>query len=144
MRVCSKGGFGLFVHGIPFRYVPFHYPVLNAAYMAPERTREQIEDAQHLIKQFGFEPVHFLRTSDYYPLNVCMKECFRFGDTLLIFNTLPYPRLQLSANEWGVHGIDMRDAYFVISRHPEAHVWFRQHMPETPFFHFPFSLQEQA
>lgn len=124
----------MFVHGIPFRYIPRHFPVLNATCASFNRSREQMEDARHLIEQFGFEPVHFLRTSNPYPLYKCMEACFRFGDTLLLFNTLPFPRLQLSPNEWGVREVDLRHTSVVISRHLQAQDWFRHYLPGIPFF----------
>lgn len=127
-------GFNVFVHGIPFRFVARHYPVISAKHAFIDRTQEQRKDAQRFIDRFGFEPVHFLRSSRHYPLSTCMKECFRFGDTLLIFNTLPYPRLQLSPNEWGVREVDMRRASFVWSRCPQSQEWFHQYLPGVPFF----------
>lgn len=132
-RLARGGRVCLFVHGIPFRYVPFHYPVLTASRKTSIRSREQLDDARHLIEQFGFEPVHFLRPSNSFPLAACMESCFHFGDTLLFFNTLPFPRLQLSAHEWGVREVDMRNAYFVVSREPEARTWFQTHLPGVPF-----------
>lgn len=124
----------MFVHGIPFRFVPRHYPVMNANRSSADRTHVQKEDARRFIDRFGFEPVHFLRSSSHYPLSKCMKECFRFGDTLLIFNTLPYPRLQLSPNEWGVREVDMRRVSFVLSYHTQAQEWFQYYLPGIPFF----------
>lgn len=131
---CFKGGRLLFVHGIPFYYIPWHFPILQSIYPASSLSREQVSDAKHLIEQFGFEPVHFLRTSANYPLSICMEECFRFGDTLLLFNTLPFPRLQLSAHEWAVREADIRQVYAVISRHPRARQWFQKHLPDLPLF----------
>ena len=124
----------MFVHGIPFRYIPQHFPELNAACAQSNRTEEQIEDARKLIEQFGFEPVHFLRPSHLYPLSQCMAACLQFGDTLLFFDSLPFPRLQLSPNEWAVRKIDMRQSAVVLSRNTNAKEWFQRHMPETPFF----------
>lgn len=127
----------MFVHGIPFQYVPVHYPILDPARIKTYRSPIKEADARHFIEQFGFEPVHFLRMNAHYPLSRCVEECFCFGDTVFVFNTIPYPRIQLSPNEWGVPKVDMRDAYFVISRHPSARAWFQTFLPGVSFFTTP-------
>lgn len=123
----------MFVHGIPFQYVPEHYPVLRAIPKTADDSEARRRDAQHLIEQFGFEPVHFLHVSSDYSFLTCCAECLYFGDTLIVFHALPYPRLQLSRHEWGVCAIDLRDAHFVLSRHSEARAWFAAQLPQVPF-----------
>lgn len=124
----------MFVHGIPFRYVPHHYPILTASHISQSRSHDQLKDAQHLIDQFGFEPVHFLRVQSHYSLRHCFEACFQYGDTLFVFNSLPFPRIQLSPHEWGVYQVDLRDAFFVASCLPYAESWLQMHMPQLPFF----------
>ncbi|OYD08312.1 hypothetical protein [Paludifilum halophilum] len=121
----------MFLHGIPYVYLARHFPVLS-----PDRQYRkapaQRDDARHLSKRIGFEPIHFLRSSRGYPLRICVTECFRYGDTVLAFAGIGYPRVQLSRNEWGVARLDVRGVAWVVTRRPEAGWWFREKLPGVP------------
>ncbi|GAB7388713.1 hypothetical protein BSNK01_25510 [Bacillaceae bacterium] len=108
----------MFFHGINVEYVENEFPVL-----APRRSISQkkdaiqIQDRRHLLERFGLEPVHLLESEPgIYPVWRCVKECFRFGDVVFAFPTLPLPFWQLSRHEIGVPVLDLRHcAWLVVS-----------------------------
>lgn len=103
----------MFFHGINFTYLkkqfPFLYPDANVTTKKPE----QLKDREHLIQQFGLEPVHLLEASIHYPVHKCIRECQTFGEIVLAFKKLPDPFFQISCHEIGVPFLDIRDCSFV-------------------------------
>ncbi|MFS8513569.1 MAG: hypothetical protein LOD87_07590, partial [Planifilum fulgidum] len=92
----------MFFHGIPFIYLVRQYPVLNPASSFRNKSPAKRADARRLIRTIGFEPVHLLRSSPSYPIRRCLEACFRYGEVVFAFESIPYPRVQLSEHEWGV------------------------------------------
>lgn len=121
----------MFFHGIPFVHLVKQYPVLQAI-DGPRKPPDKREDARRLIEHIGFEPVHLLRSSPQYPLRQCMRECLRYGDTVFAYTTVPFPRVQLSANEWGVRRLSLRAADWAVTTDRRAVRWIWEHLPSLP------------
>lgn len=98
----------MFYHGINRKYVCQDYPILSPRRRASKKKREELADREHLIAQFGLEPVHLLEASADYPEERCLEACLRFGDTVFVFSALPDPLWQLSRHEVGVPILDLR------------------------------------
>jgi len=106
----------LFFHGIDFKYLIFQYPILSPKNTVGRKNKKQLEDREHLIERFGFEPVHFLKNNYDYPSSRCIYSCFNFGSVVIGFKELPMPILQLSKHEYGVTAIDVRTAELLFIR----------------------------
>lgn len=108
----------MFFHGIKYEYLLYQYPVLSPRLIALRENQKQIEDRKHLIERFGFEPVHLLESSKFFPVRECLKTCFNYGNIVFMFNYLKTPVLQLSENEVGVPVIDVRKARILFIDQP--------------------------
>lgn len=117
-----------------FEYLQYQYPILSPRLTILHQNKNQHSDRQHLIERFGFEPVHFLESSETYPIQKCLKSCFSFGNVVIGFKHLPLPMLQLSANEVGVPVIDVREADFVFVSNHQLLAKVRRIFPEIPIF----------
>lgn len=122
----------MFFHGIPFNYLVRQYPVLEPASFFRRKSPVKRADARRFIQSIGFEPVHFLRSSSNYPIRRCLDECFRYGEIVFAFASLPYPRIQLSEHEWGVPSIDLRRAAWICVDGEDHLHWFRSRFPHLP------------
>ncbi|WP_380701787.1 hypothetical protein [Salinithrix halophila] len=122
----------MFFHGIPFIHLIRQFPVLASGSRGNRRSPTQAEDARSLRESLGFVPVHLLRSSREYPMEVCLRECLRYGDTVLAFPTIPYPRVQLSRREWGVPKLAVEEAAWVFTTRETSLGWLRKHLPERP------------
>lgn len=104
----------MFFHGIDCQFVVKQYPVLSPRCHTYDRTRVQQADRRHLIRRFGFEPVHLLESNPVdYPAGECIRECLRFGDTVFSFSELPLPIWQLSRHEVGVQMLDLTSCHLI-------------------------------
>lgn len=103
----------MYFHGINYEYLLYQYPVLSPRLTILRQNKQQHQDRKHLLEQFGFEPVHFLENSPSYRSTKCLESCFKFGDVVLVFDTLPMPMLQLSEHELGVPVADTRKAKYI-------------------------------
>lgn len=122
----------MFFHGIPFIYLVRQYPVLNPASSFRSKSPAKRADARGLIRSIGFEPVHLLRSSSTYPIRRCLEECFRYGDIVFAFESIPYPRIQLSEHEWGIPTLDLRRAAWICVNGEKHRHWFRSRFPHLP------------
>ncbi|MBO2531971.1 MAG: hypothetical protein CW342_03625 [Thermoactinomycetaceae bacterium] len=127
-----EGSGPMFFHGIPFIYLVRQYPVLNPASSFRNKSPAKRADARRLIRTIGFEPVHLLRSSPSYPIRRCLEACFRYGEVVFAFESIPYPRVQLSEHEWGVRTLDLRRAAWVIISGKKHRCWFRSRFPHLP------------
>ncbi|MDR6226479.1 hypothetical protein [Desmospora profundinema] len=114
----------MFFHGIPLVHLVKQAPVLSPAAKSKRQSPSRQADANRLKNLLGFEPVHLLRSSKDYPRSRCIRECFRYGDTVWAFHDLTYPRIQLSRHEWGVQQLDLREACWVLTARTDALSWF--------------------
>ncbi|PTX59346.1 hypothetical protein C8P63_11241 [Melghirimyces profundicolus] len=122
----------MFLHGIPYVHLVKQFPVLEADGKKDRKSASQKSDARHLVRQMGFEPIHLLRTGPGYALVECVRECLRYGDTVLAFSGLPYPRIQLSRHEWGVPRLEMGCASWILTTRDSAAGWLKRHLPRVP------------
>lgn len=127
----ERGGL-MFFHGIPFIYLVRQYPVLDPAAFFRRKSPTKRADARRFIRTIGFEPVHLLRSSSDYPIRRCLDECFRYGDIVFAFESVPYPRIQLSQHEWGVPSLDLRQAAWICVDGEGHRPWFRSRFPHLP------------
>ena len=79
----------MFFHGIPFIYLVRQYPVLDPAAFFRRKSPAKRADARRFIRTIGSEPVHLLRSSSDYPIRRCLDECFRYGDIVFAFESVP-------------------------------------------------------
>lgn len=100
----------MFYHGINWGYVYQHFPILSPRRGISDKDREQLADRKHLIRQFGFEPIHLLEADSDFPQEQCIQACLHFGDTVFAFSVLEVPFWQLSLHEIGVPILDLRNA----------------------------------
>ncbi|GGE18149.1 hypothetical protein GCM10011571_19960 [Marinithermofilum abyssi] len=121
----------VYFHGIPFVHLAKQFPVLNPGRPQKRKPPSKRKDARHLTERIGFEPVHLLKASPAYPARRCLDECFQYGDTVLVFQDLPFPRVQLSDHEWGVRHLDSRQAIWIMTKRAWGAVWIRRHLPEV-------------
>ncbi|MED0736400.1 hypothetical protein [Aneurinibacillus thermoaerophilus] len=125
----------MFFHGIPFRYLRLQYPVLSPRQSAGQKTAVQLSDRQHLIEQFGLEPIHLLEYwRNEYTLQDCLRACFAFGDVVLAFRELPLPIWQLSRHEVGVSALSLHRTRWIFILHPEYSEELRTMFPKVPIF----------
>ncbi|MDA8352530.1 MAG: hypothetical protein M0Z65_04940 [Firmicutes bacterium] len=122
----------MYLHGIPFIHLIDQFPILSTEGRKQRKKPRQKEDARHLVQELGFEPIHLLRTSKDYPLVHCLKECLQYGDVVLAFSGVPFPRMQLSRHEWGLPHLDIRDTAWALTTRNDAEYWFRRHLPHLP------------
>ncbi|RKD23844.1 hypothetical protein BEP19_05285 [Ammoniphilus oxalaticus] len=106
----------MFFHGIDFKYLEQKYPFLYPDAYVTTKNEEQLADRQHLIEQFGFEPVHLLESAPGYSAKTCIKECFRFGEIVLVFKEVTEPIIQLSQHEIGARYLDIRTCQYIFTR----------------------------
>lgn len=125
----------MFFHGIPLPYLRLQYPVLSPRQSAGKKTREQLDDREHLIERFGLEPVHLLeyRRNDY-TLQDCLKACFRFGDVVFAFRHVPLPIWQLSRHEIGVPALALNRTRWIFTMHAEYNAELQTMFPAVPIF----------
>lgn len=125
----------MFFHGIPLPYLRLQYPVLSPRQSAGKKTREQLDDREHLIERFGLEPVHLLeyRRNDY-TLQDCLEACFRFGDVVFAFRHVPLPIWQLSRHEIGVPALALNRTRWIFTMHAEYHADLQTMFPAVPIF----------
>lgn len=122
----------MFLHGIPFIHLASQYPILSSEGGRRRKSPAQRKDARGLVRRLGFEPVHLLRSSRGYPLIRCIEECLRYGDTVLAFPAIPYPRVQLSRREWGIPRLQVPDVAWILTTRVTASPWFRRRLPDVP------------
>lgn len=122
----------MFVHGVPFIHLVNHGSVLSSAGKKRRKTPTQKADADRLVNRLGFEPIHLLRSSKDYPLPLCIQQCLRYGDTILAFPGVPYPRVQLSRQEWGVPFLEISRVAWVLTTRPMAAEWLHRRLPGIP------------
>lgn len=122
----------MFFHGIPFTYLVRQYPVLDPAAFSRRKSAAKRADARKLIRSVGFEPVHLLRSSPDFPIQKCLEECFRYGEIVFAFKSIPYPRVQLSEHEWGIPTLDLRQAAWICVKGGNHRHWFRSRFPYLP------------
>lgn len=103
----------MFFHGIDYQYLLYQFPILSPRLTVMRQNEDQNKDRVHLIKQFGFEPVHFLESSYDYSIKRCIEDCFSFGNVVFALDQLPLPMLQLSKHEVGVPVVDVRKAKLI-------------------------------
>ncbi|HJV44433.1 MAG TPA: hypothetical protein VJ824_01775 [Bacillota bacterium] len=106
----------MFFHGIDLKYLWKQYPCLFPDAHASTKTKSQIEDREHLIQKFGFEPVHLLESNKDFPTMKCLKECFSFGEIIFAFHYLKGPIWQISSHEIAVPYLDVRKCKFIFVR----------------------------
>ncbi|OEF99984.1 hypothetical protein BHF71_06840 [Vulcanibacillus modesticaldus] len=126
----------MFFHGINYQHMLFQYPILSPRLTIKRQKMEQKKDRIHLVERFGFEPVHFLESSDTYSIQNCLESCFSFGNVVVVFKELPLPMLQLSKNEVGVPAIDLRLADYFVVETLKLMSDLRKIFPKTPIFYF--------
>ncbi|SDW23284.1 hypothetical protein SAMN05444487_10222 [Marininema mesophilum] len=122
----------MYLHGIPFVHLKRHYPEITPQKETARRSPSHLADTHHLKECLGFVPVHLLRTSKKYPLDTCLKECLRYGDTVMAFSGIPTTCVQLSLHEWGVDRLMLRKAVWILTLRPSALRWLKVHFPSTP------------
>lgn len=103
----------MFFHGIHYQHLLYQFPILSPRLTVTRQNEGQNKDRIHLIKKFGFEPVHFLESSRDYPVMRCIENCFSFGNVVFALDDLPLPMLQLSKHEVGVPVADVRKAKLI-------------------------------
>lgn len=125
----------MFFHGIPYKYIQVHYPVISPHHNTAELTAEQKADRRHLIERFGLEPVHLLKYDrKTYGLTDCLKACFTFGDVVFAFRSIPSPFWQLSSHEVGVEKLDLREARWIFLHEAEHLENLQMQFPKTRIF----------
>lgn len=125
----------MFFHGIPYKYIQVHYPVISPRHNTEEMTEAQKADSRHLIERFGLEPVHLLAYKRaVYGLRDCLAACFSFGDIVFAFRSLPHPILQLSAHEVGVKELDLREARWIFLNGAEHYEKIQKQFPKIKVF----------
>jgi len=139
LRYSLAGVSIVFLHGIPYHYLIYQYPILSPRRTILPQTKRQRKDRQHLIERFGFEPVHFLESGKTYSIGRCISSCFSFGNVILVYKKLPLPMLQLSPHEVGVPVVDARQADFIVIDHRSLINKVRKIFKNTPIF-FSFNL----
>ncbi|MFD1426388.1 hypothetical protein JOD24_002961 [Kroppenstedtia sanguinis] len=123
----------MFLHGIPFVHLVMQFPVLSPERGKQRKSPVQKADARRLVRHLGYEPVHLLRSSREYPLSRCIEECLGYGDTILAFPGIPYPRIQLSRREWGVPQLNItHHVAWILTTREHAREWIQQRLPEVP------------
>lgn len=125
----------MFFHGIPYKYIQVHYPVISPLHNTAELTADQQADSRHLIERFGLEPVHLLEYDrGTYGLIECLEACFAFGDVVFAFRSLSLPFWQLSLHEVGVEKLDLREARWIFLNGTENREKIRNQFPKTKIF----------
>lgn len=122
----------LFFHGINYEYLEEQYPYLNPRIARKKQDFSQRQDSEKLIKQFGFEPVHFISSNEDYSISECLKICFKFGNVVLIYNYLPRLKIYLSKNEVGVPVIDVRNVNKLVIYEKKLIPKLRKFIKNTP------------
>ncbi|SFS98568.1 hypothetical protein [Marininema halotolerans] len=122
----------MYLHGIPFVYLVHQYPTIHPKKETARRSPSHLADTLHLKRDLGFVPIHLLRTSSGYPLEVCIKECLRYGDTVFAFSALSTAVVQLSAHEWGVHQLTLEQPGWILTIRPSSLSWLQRHFPSVP------------
>ncbi|MFD1395359.1 hypothetical protein ACFQ49_07585 [Kroppenstedtia eburnea] len=130
------GGESMFLHGIPFVHLVSQYPELSPGGRKRRKSPAQKTDARRLVRHLGYEPVHLLRSSREYPLTRCIEECLGYGDTILAFPGIPYPRVQLSRREWGVRRLNIFDVAWILTTRENAREWFHHRLPGIPVLYW--------
>lgn len=121
----------MYFHGMRYKYLLNQYPILSPRLTVLKQNNKQRLDRQHLIEQFGFEPVHFLESSNTYSFNECLQACFAFGDVVLVFIELQLPFLQLSEHEVGVPVADTRKAKYLFVKEEQHRVELQKLFPQA-------------
>ncbi len=124
----------MFFHGINYDYLLSQYPLLSPGLVASKLNQKQKEDREHLIEQYGFEPVHLLKSSTLFNIRDCIRTCFKYGNLILMYDTLEMPSLQLSENEYGVKTIDVRQAKLILINQPKLVYKIKEKMKEKSIF----------
>ncbi len=123
----------MFFHGIDCQFVIKQYPVLSPRCHTYDKTGVQQADRQHLIRRFGFEPVHLLESNPVdYPAGECIRQCLRFGDTVFSFTRLLLPMWQLSRHEVGVPVLDLTSCHAIYTIDRRNIDILRELFPRTP------------
>ncbi|QKG84051.1 hypothetical protein GXN76_05895 [Kroppenstedtia pulmonis] len=122
----------MFLHGIPLVYFIQQFPCLSSSGKGLRKSPTKRRDARRLSELVGFEPVHLLRSTKEYALSECVRECFQFGDVVLAFPHVGYPRVQLSPREWGVRNLNVFDASWAVTTRMDAKRWIQQRMEKFP------------
>ncbi|MFT9849801.1 hypothetical protein [Aneurinibacillus sp. REN35] len=130
----------MFFHGIPLPFLRLQHPVLSSRTGTDSKTTEQISDREHLIQQFGIEPVHLLEyRRGEYTLQECLRACFEFGDVVLAFRYLPLPMWQISRHEVGVAALALHRTRWLFVMRADYIAELKQLFPDVPIF----ALHEQ-
>ncbi|BAU26946.1 hypothetical protein DFP93_10429 [Aneurinibacillus soli] len=125
----------MFFHGIPYKYIQVHYPVISPRHNTEDLTEAQKADSRHLIERFGLEPVHLLAYErGVYGLKDCLTACFSFGDVVFAFCSLSPPLLQLSTHEVGVKELDLREARWIFLNGVEHQAKIQTRFPGIKVF----------
>ena len=127
----------MFFHGIDYEYLLIQYPVLSPRLTVHRQNTIQKKDREHLLEQFGFEPVHFLESSSTYSVIECLHSCFSFGNVVFAFTSLPQPMIQLSNHEVGVPVVDTRQAKAIFVQNRQFIRKLKKHYKSIPVFYVP-------
>lgn len=128
----------MFFHGIRCEFLEKQFPVLSSRRSLSEKTEEQKADRKHLLDRFGIEPVHLLEADDQsYSVRRCIRECSKFGNVVLAFDTLPLPLWQLSRHEVGVPALDVRECCWLAAEGNETAVRVKRLFPRKRIVHIP-------
>ncbi len=125
----------MYFHGIYYHYLLYQYPVLSPRLTILRQNEKQRKDRKHLLERFGFEPVHFLESSNSYSKQECITSCFSFGNVIIAYKHLPLPMLQLSVHEVGVPVIDVRQADYIIVKQDKLIKDIRRICSNKPIFY---------
>ncbi|MBP1930364.1 hypothetical protein [Ammoniphilus resinae] len=128
----------VFFHGIDLNYLLKQYPILYPDRNLSTKRQEQLNDRNHLIQKFGFEPIHLLESSDQYSMIRCLKECIQFGELVFAFKRLHSPIWQISLHEIAVPVLDVRNCHFIFFQKKELKKEIVKRFPDKPLFFYKF------
>ena len=124
----------MFFHGIDLKYLLKQYPILYPDGNVSTKRKEQLNDRNHLIQKFGFEPIHLLESNDQYSMKKCLKECIHFGEVVFAFKKLDSPIWQISLHEIAVPVLDVRTCHCIFTRKREVMEEIGKMFPDKPLF----------
>jgi len=125
----------MFFHGISYPHLLSQFPILSPRLTILKQNKLQKQDREHLIEQFGFEPVHMLESSKSYTEQQCINACLEFGNVVFGFKKLSAPLLQLSEHEIGVPVVDVRKADVIYVKDLKNISKVRKIFPKTTIFY---------
>lgn len=130
----------MFFHGIDYEYMLYQYPILSPRLSIMRQNKNQRLDRKHLLKKFGFEPVHFLESSKEFTIEQCLSSCFSFGNVVFAYDELGLPILQLSVNEVGVPVANLKKATLIFVQDKKLIKPLIKLFPSIPVLYIPNNI----